>query len=207
MVAGQKYSIEMDYYQHTGGAVASLSWSSPSTAEEIIPTTQLYPPVDVPPSVALSSPANGAAAMAPTNIVLQASSTTTDGLVATVKFFANTNLVGTSTKAPYQVTWDNPAPGLYQLYALASDTLGGTNYSTPAAFSVLPPDLSFSSSTNGILLSWPTVNGTLLLESTPSLAPPVAWSPESLLFTPLGAQTTVIVTNTAGSMFFRLRPQ
>jgi hypothetical protein len=33
----------MEYYQNGGDAVASLAWSSPSTTQEIIPETQLYP--------------------------------------------------------------------------------------------------------------------------------------------------------------------
>jgi hypothetical protein len=41
--AGQKYPITMEYYENGGGAVAQLSWSSPSTARAIIPQSQLYP--------------------------------------------------------------------------------------------------------------------------------------------------------------------
>lgn len=41
--AQQLYAIEMDYFQAGGGAVAQLSWSSPSTISNIIPQTQLYP--------------------------------------------------------------------------------------------------------------------------------------------------------------------
>ena len=41
--AGQKYSIVMEYYQNGGGASAQLAWSSPSTAKNIIPQSQLYP--------------------------------------------------------------------------------------------------------------------------------------------------------------------
>ncbi len=207
MVAGQKYSIEMDYYQNQGGAVASLAWSSPSTAEEIIPSTQLYPPVDVPPAVALSSPANGAAVTAPTNIILQATSTSTDGLVASVKFYASTNLIGTATKTPYQVTWPNPAPGAYQLFALAADTLGGTNYSTVSSLTILPPNLALAVATNGLVFTWPSVSGSLVLESTPSLVPPVVWSPENLTFTAGAQLTSATLTNITGSLFFRLRPQ
>jgi hypothetical protein len=39
----QLYSIEMDYFQQGGGAIAQLSWSSSSTASAIIPQSQLYP--------------------------------------------------------------------------------------------------------------------------------------------------------------------
>lgn len=42
--AGQLYSIEVDYYyQDTGSAEVQLSWSSPSTPNEVIPASQLYP--------------------------------------------------------------------------------------------------------------------------------------------------------------------
>jgi hypothetical protein len=43
LTAGQKYSIQMDYYDNTGHALAKLSWSSSSTPKAIIPQTQLYP--------------------------------------------------------------------------------------------------------------------------------------------------------------------
>ena len=43
LVAGQKYSLQMDYYENTGVASAELSWSSASQAKGIIPETQSYP--------------------------------------------------------------------------------------------------------------------------------------------------------------------
>jgi hypothetical protein len=42
LVAGQKYPIEVDYFQGTGGDVAELTWSSPSTPNAIVPQSQLY---------------------------------------------------------------------------------------------------------------------------------------------------------------------
>ena len=41
--AGKFYSIEMDYFQQAGGAVAELQWGCPSMAQTVIPQTQLYP--------------------------------------------------------------------------------------------------------------------------------------------------------------------
>jgi hypothetical protein len=41
LVAGQRYNIEMDYFQDLGGAEAQLYWSGPSTPQEIIPQSQL----------------------------------------------------------------------------------------------------------------------------------------------------------------------
>ena len=43
LTANQKYDLLMEYFEKTGGAVAQLSWSSPSQFKQIIPMTQLYP--------------------------------------------------------------------------------------------------------------------------------------------------------------------
>lgn len=42
--AGVKYTVKMEYYNNTGGAVAQLSWSGASTPKAIIPQKQLYLP-------------------------------------------------------------------------------------------------------------------------------------------------------------------
>ncbi|HWQ91890.1 MAG TPA: PA14 domain-containing protein, partial [Clostridia bacterium] len=43
LVANQKHSILMEYYEKEGGAVAQLMWSSPGQVKTIVPMTQLYP--------------------------------------------------------------------------------------------------------------------------------------------------------------------
>ena len=53
--AQQVYAIEMDFFQATGGAVAQLFWSSPSTVPSIVPETQLYPFTSVPPVFTIPS--------------------------------------------------------------------------------------------------------------------------------------------------------
>ena len=42
LVASHKYKIRIDYYENSGGAVAQLFWTSPSTPFQIVPQTQLY---------------------------------------------------------------------------------------------------------------------------------------------------------------------
>jgi len=44
LVANQKYDIKMEYFDGSGAAQAQLRWSSPSTAEQIIPSSSLYLP-------------------------------------------------------------------------------------------------------------------------------------------------------------------
>jgi subtilisin family serine protease len=44
LTAGQKYAITVEYYQNYSVASLKLSWSSPSTPFQIVPTLRLYPP-------------------------------------------------------------------------------------------------------------------------------------------------------------------
>jgi regulation of enolase protein 1 (concanavalin A-like superfamily) len=43
LTAGTKYDIALEYYQAGGGTRIALAWSSPSTAKQIVPASQLYP--------------------------------------------------------------------------------------------------------------------------------------------------------------------
>jgi len=45
LVAGQFYSVVMEYYENGGGAVAELRWSSPHTPKQLIPQAALSLPV------------------------------------------------------------------------------------------------------------------------------------------------------------------
>ena len=47
LIAGQKYDIKLQYYESTGAAQISLSWSSKNQSKQIIPKTQLYPDATV----------------------------------------------------------------------------------------------------------------------------------------------------------------
>ncbi len=43
LVAGQKYTIKVEYYENLYGAVCKLFWSSPSQPKQIIPQNRLFP--------------------------------------------------------------------------------------------------------------------------------------------------------------------
>jgi hypothetical protein len=45
LIAGNTYSLVMEYYENTGGAQAELRWSSPRTPKQLIPQAALAPPV------------------------------------------------------------------------------------------------------------------------------------------------------------------
>ena len=49
LTAGQRYDLKMEYYEHSNGAVARLSWSAAGVAKEVVPTSQLFPSGATPP--------------------------------------------------------------------------------------------------------------------------------------------------------------
>ena len=56
LMAGNVYSLQMEYYESGNGAVAELLWSSPSTPEQYVPQAALSPPI----RASSPSPANRA---------------------------------------------------------------------------------------------------------------------------------------------------
>ena len=54
--AGKRYAIIIEYYEHTGGAVAQLLWIEPGGQRQVIPTTQLYPQAAIDGSIQASIP-------------------------------------------------------------------------------------------------------------------------------------------------------
>jgi hypothetical protein len=103
------------------------------------------------PSVALSSPANGASFTAPATLTLQATASDSDGSVTSVAFYAGTSLLGADTSSPYSLAWSAPI-GAHSLTAVATDDLGATRTSTPVSISVNsgtgPTTVSFQNGTN-----------------------------------------------------------
>ncbi|HVE35881.1 MAG TPA: Ig-like domain-containing protein [Gemmatimonadaceae bacterium] len=91
---------------------------------------------NVAPSVALTSPANGASFSSPATIPLTATASDSDGSIARVDFYAGTMLIGSSASAPYSATWANVAAGTYWLTAKAIDNGGAVSSSAAASVTV-----------------------------------------------------------------------
>ena len=136
--AQQRYNIEMDYYENGGGAVATLSWSSPSTSQ-IIPQTQLYTQTNPPPGVVLTGPAHGATFTAPGSVTLSANAAAQFNTLTEVDFYANSTFLGAVSNAPYTLTTTGLAQGNYKLSAVALDATGLAGTSAPVNITVAPP--------------------------------------------------------------------
>jgi len=65
LVAGNTYSVVMEFYENGGGAVAELRWSSPSTPKQLIPQAALSLPV----KASRSKPSNGAVDVKQTQVL------------------------------------------------------------------------------------------------------------------------------------------
>ncbi|HET9665307.1 MAG TPA: Ig-like domain-containing protein, partial [Desertimonas sp.] len=109
-----------------------------------------------PPTVALTSPADGAEFPAPATMAFAATATDTDG-IEKVDFYANGARVGTDTTGPnpYTFSWANVPTGIYVLTAVATDTVGATKLSTPVEVTVTAPAgrVNLALATNGAVAS------------------------------------------------------
>ena len=93
-------------------------------------------PTNTPPTVSLTSPANGASFTAPATIDLAATASDADGTISKVEFYSGTTLLGTDTSAPYTFTWSGVPAGTYTLRAAATDNAGASTQSGTVSVTV-----------------------------------------------------------------------
>ncbi|ROZ76073.1 S-layer family protein [Ramlibacter sp. WS9] len=137
------------YSQFAAGIVlavaASFAWAA-------------KPVANAPPTVTLTSPANGATFAAPATVNLTADANDTNGTITKVDFYRGTTLIGTSTARPYGVVWANVAAGSYSLTAKATDNGGAVTTSTAVAITVAAPN-------NNVVISTPANGATVYATS------------------------------------------
>jgi hypothetical protein len=94
------------------------------------------PTTNTPPTVTLTSPANGSALVAPATITAAATAADSDGSVTMVRFYRNGVLSGSDSTTPYSIAWTNLAAGSYAVVAEAVDDAGAATRSAAATVSV-----------------------------------------------------------------------
>jgi hypothetical protein len=130
---------------------------------------------NLPPSVSIISPQDGAAFYTPTNILILAKASDPDGSVTNVEFFAGVEDLGPGTPVVldppgvngvtslvYLFNWLNPSPGNYPLTAVATDNGGASTSSAAVNITVLqgpptnlPPVVRMVSPANGSVFRSP----------------------------------------------------
>ncbi len=104
--------------------------------------TQVYT-INNPPTVTLTSPANGTIYRAPASITATATASDPDGPIAKVEFYFNNELKQTATASPYTYTLSDAAAGGYTIYAKAFDAQGHSATSASVTIIVNQPPTIF----------------------------------------------------------------
>ncbi len=95
--------------------------------------------VALPRSVRLTSPAAGAAFVAPATVPLAAAASDPGASITRVDYFNGAAAIGSSTAPPYAFSWSGVAPGVYNVTAQATDSLGAVFSSSPVTVTVVQP--------------------------------------------------------------------
>ena len=116
-------------------------------------------------SVSLTAPMDGSTYTVPTNILLQATASSTSGNVTQVLFYANSMLIGSASNAPFGLDWKSVPAGNLALTAVAvSDDVNNSG---------------LASAPVNITVNWPTNVGQVTFAST-DLQIPAAGLPISV---------------------------
>ncbi|MFL5731214.1 MAG: Ig-like domain-containing protein [Cytophagaceae bacterium] len=161
------------------------------------------PPANTPPTVSLTSPANGTTYTAPASVVISANASDANGTVSKVDFYNGSTLLNSDLTAPYSFTWSNVAAGNYTITAKATDNANAVTTSTVVNIVVntapvgnQAPTVSITSPANGTSFTAPAsitinasasdadgtvskvdfYNGTTLLNSDVSAPYSFVWS-------------------------------
>ncbi len=114
-----------------------FSWANPSTGSYILTavatddggksTTSLETSFNVSdlantaPTVSITDPIAGSKHELGAPILMTATANDTDGTIAKVAFYANGNLLGEVTQAPYEFSWASAQEGMHSLQVIATD--------------------------------------------------------------------------------------
>jgi chitinase len=119
---------------YTVKAVATDNGGAMTTSATVSITVN--PAGNRPPSVSLTSPANGAVFAPGINIQLSADASDSDGTITKVEFFDGSTKIGEDTTTPYGVTLTNAAAGSHTLTARATDNGGAMTTSAAVTVTV-----------------------------------------------------------------------
>ena len=168
---------------YVGIAVTSRNvWSSTTAIVDSFQISQEQPPVNQPPAVSLTAPADGAVYTAPGPIALSAQASDADGTIQGVDFMANGVFIGSKSTAPYSLAWEGVSAGTYVITAVATDNAGATTTSAGRAITVSPVVLGpptgvvFAASLDHVALVTSYLLEVYAAGATPGTSTPVATS-------------------------------
>ena len=166
-------------------------------------TAQVLVSNSIPPTLSLTSPADGATYTAPANISLAATATPGTNAIKMVQFYHDGMLLNTDTTSPYSFNWTNVGAGTYQVTAVVTDSQGLSNTSNIAHITVntAPPPPPSSGGLPNPVLDLPNVlpiNATIALQNAASYSGATFnWT-----FTPIAGNAQSVVRQENGALPF-----
>jgi hypothetical protein len=112
-----------------------------STASPPVPF-YILPPQYQPPAVTITSPNNGTIMTPSGTLTISAAPICSTPGTCRVDFYANGNLIGSDSSAPYTVMWEEVPAGSYQLTAVVVDATGTSSVSPPVSITVGIPSVA-----------------------------------------------------------------
>lgn len=135
-------SIAMSSTVYVGIAVTSRTATATALAGvDNLRITQTQP-VNQPPTVSITSPANGATFTAPATIEVTAAASDPENRMSRVDFYQNGALIAGDTTVPFTAALPSLAAGTYSLTAIARDLDGANTMSAAVSITVNPATLS-----------------------------------------------------------------
>jgi Concanavalin A-like lectin/glucanases superfamily/Bacterial Ig domain/Bacterial TSP3 repeat/Calcineurin-like phosphoesterase len=149
-------SLAQGSYSYTARATDNFGAFTNSAVVNV----SVGPPLTTPPTVSISSPADGSSFLAPAAITINANAADSDGSVTKVEFFNGATKLGEDTTAPYSFVWSDVAIGSYSLTAKATDEMTASTTSAAITVNVVlnqnptitlsaPADLTTNAGTGG----------------------------------------------------------
>ncbi len=155
----------------------------------------------LPPTVAITSPANGASFSSPVSFDLTASASDADGAITKVEFFDGGVLLGSVSAPPYRVPVSNLIEGGHVLTAVATDNSGATATSDPVSITVVDPNppllIAASATTNKITVVY---SKRVLAPSATTIGNYSLTPAASIQSVQFGATENIVVINTSSTL-------
>ncbi len=92
---------------------------------------------EVPPTVSITAPINGASYIPGANISITATAAATNGTISRVDFYDGTTLLGSDTTSPFSFVWSGATVGAHTLTAKATDSNALVSTSTVVGVTVI----------------------------------------------------------------------
>jgi O-glycosyl hydrolase len=140
-----------------------------------------FDPAKIAVSVLITNPADGACYSAPAIIPIQATASTTTGILSSVQFFNGADPIGQAGVPPYSILWSNVPRGVYVLTASATNSIGDAGVSPGVRVTVVGPPAQLTvTPTNAVVVPYGTqsftATATDALGSVLNPPPAFAWS-------------------------------